>query len=136
MITAESAQRNGAVDATGDVFGLEPTRGNGLGLSPEGDGLLAVGAQVTQLGSPRAGKAEVGHRYRNRYVDADLAHIDIGLETARHPARVSKDRRAVAIGVGIDQVDCLVQRIDSYHTQHRTEDLLAVDTHFRRHVSE
>ena len=83
--------RDGGVHTIRAAAFLVPAGGDGLGLRPELHGLLAVGAQVTQLGRARAGEAEVGHGHGNGHVDADLAHVDVVLVLARRPAAAGED---------------------------------------------
>src|SRR5256885_13254786 len=71
----------------------------------------SVGAQVAQLGGAAAREGEQRNRHGNRHVDADLAHVDVFLELARRSARLREDGRAVAVGVGVDELDGLVQAV-------------------------
>jgi hypothetical protein len=102
---------------------VEPARGHRLHLRVELHRLLAVGAEVAQLRAARAGEAEVGHRHRDGHVDADLSHVDLVLELARDRARLREDAGAVAVGVGVDEGDRLVERVHAHDLQHRPEDL-------------
>jgi hypothetical protein len=47
-------------------------------------------------------------RARDGHVDADLAHVDVFLELARGGAALGEDGRAVAVGVGVDEGDGLI----------------------------
>ena len=51
------------------------------------------------------------------------------LERARRLAGRGEDRGAVAVRVGVDQVDRGVQRRYPHHAQHGPEDLVGVDRH-------
>src|SRR5688572_12544902 len=73
-------QADGRVDAVRDGAVVEPALGDGLGLRIEQDDLLAVRAQVAELGGARAGEREQRHRHRDRHIDADLADVDVFLE--------------------------------------------------------
>ena len=76
-----------------------------------------------------AAEAVVGHRNRDRHVDADHADLDLVLEAPGGAAVVGEDGGAVAVGVGVDQFQCLVVGFDADHRQHRAEDLVGVDAH-------
>ncbi|AEK62597.1 hypothetical protein CFU_2770 [Collimonas fungivorans Ter331] len=129
-----SLHGNRRIDLAAVRIRRKPARGHGLGLGPELHRLLAVGAEVAQLGSARTGKAEISHRHRDRHIDADLADIDLVLELARGPARGGKDRRAVAVRVGVDEGNRFVQRLQFDHTHGRAEDLLRIDIHLGGHA--
>ena len=84
---------------------VKPARRNGLGLGVELHHLLAVGAEVAELGAARTGETEVGNRNRDRHVDPNLADVDLVLELACHGAALGEDAGAVAVRVGIDEGD-------------------------------
>ncbi|MNK99402.1 hypothetical protein D3C87_1197950 [compost metagenome] len=98
--------------------------------------MLAVRAEVAELGTARTGEAEERHRHRNRDVDTDLADVDFVLEFTCRRAALGEQARAVAERVGVDQGDGLVERIDFQHHQHRAEDFLGVDLHVGGHAGE
>src|SRR5690606_35281427 len=100
---------------------IEPARGNGLGLGIEQDHLLAVWAQIAQLGATRAAEGEQRYRHRDRHVDTDLADVDIFLEAPRDAAGAGEDRGTVAVRVGVDDVDRLIQVVGLHYAQHRPE---------------
>ena len=47
--------------------------------------------------------------------------------------RTGEQRCPVAVGIGVDHVDGLLEIVDPEHRQHRPEDLVPVDLHRRRH---
>ena len=98
--------------------------------------MLAVGAQIAQLRGAAAGEREQRHGHRHGHVDAHLAHVDLFLELARCAARLGKDGRAVAVGVGVDELDGLIQRGRLDHAQHGAKNFLVVHAHARFHAAE
>eukprot|EP01022_Parablepharisma_sp_SALTPOND_P009847 TRINITY_DN14066_c0_g1_i1.p1 TRINITY_DN14066_c0_g1~~TRINITY_DN14066_c0_g1_i1.p1 ORF type:complete len:1308 (-),score=476.92 TRINITY_DN14066_c0_g1_i1:655-4578(-) len=131
LMMLSSLQGDGGVDLAGFFIRGVPARGDGLGLGPEGHGLLAVGAEVAQLGGARTGEAEIRHRHRDRHVDPDLADVDLVLELARRIAGAGEDGGAVAVGVGIDEGDGVIQGFQFDDAHGRAEDFLGVDIHLR-----
>ena len=83
-----------------------------------------------------AAEAVVADRDRDGHVDADHADLHLVLEPAGGAAVVGEDRGAVAVRVGVDQVQALVVAVDADDGQHRAEDLLGVDAHVRGDVVE
>ena len=65
--------------------------------------LGAVGVGVAEQRALPAAEGVVGHRHRDRHVDADHADLDLVLEPAGRAAVVGEDRGAVAVRVGVDQ---------------------------------
>src|SRR5690606_26081051 len=122
-------QGDGGVDRSGLFIIIKPARGNGLGLGVEQDDLLAVRTQVAQLGAARATEGEQRYRHRNRHVDPDLTHIDVFLEAAGNATGAGEDGGAVAVRVGVDDLDGIVQRVGFHHAEHRPEDLGVVHAH-------
>ncbi|MNR13609.1 hypothetical protein D3C85_1300200 [compost metagenome] len=98
--------------------------------------MLAVGAQVAQLGGARTGEGEQRDRYRDRHVDADLADVDLFLEVTRGSAGAGEQGGAVAVRVGVDDLDRLVEVGGVHDAQHRAEDFFAVHRHLRRDAGE
>ena len=91
----KSAQVDGGVDAIVDRVVVEPAAGDGLGLGVELHHLLAVRAEVAELGTTGTGEAEERHRHRDRDVDADLAYIDFTLELTRRRTALGEQAGAV-----------------------------------------
>src|SRR6476620_1251044 len=111
------------------VAGVEPTAGDHLiaGVEVESFGAMRVG--VTEQGGLPPAEGVVADRDRDRDVDADHADLHFVLEPAGGAAVIGEDRGAVAVGVGVDQVQALAVSVDADHGQHRPEDLLGVDAH-------
>src|SRR3989344_1689665 len=115
---------------------VEPALGDRLGLGVEGHHLLAVRAQVAELGGARTGEGEQRDRYRDRHVDAHLANVDFLLEVTGRRAGAGEQGGTVAIRVGVDDLDRLAQAGGLHDAQHRAEDFFAVHGHLRSDVGE
>jgi len=81
-----------------------------------------------------AGEAEHGQGDGDGHVDADLAGLDVLLEVGGRRAGAGEDGDAVAVLVGVDERDGVVDRVDVQAYEHRTEDLFRVAFHVRLHV--
>src|SRR5258707_1009266 len=127
--TRTSLQADLGVHAGGRCAVVEPARRHGLGLRVELHHLFAVGTQIAELGAARSGKAEKRHRYRNGHVDSHLAHVDFALKFARDGAALSKNARAIAEGIVVDERDRLVQAVHAYDYHHGSEYLGGIDLH-------
>src|ERR1700688_434714 len=108
-IDATSLETDGRIHAAGRAGVVEPARSDGLGLCVELQRLFAVGPEIAELGAARSGKAEDRHGHRNRYIDAHLPHVDLGLKSAGDGAALRKDHGAVAEGIIVDERDRLAQ---------------------------
>merc|ERR1711974_129770 len=64
--------------------------------------------------------------YRDGKINTDLASLNLLLELANSSARASEDSSTVTVLVVVDQLDGLIQSIDSHHREDRSEDLLRV----------
>src|SRR6266403_2116516 len=126
-----SLETNGRVDPGGEGAVVEPARGNGFGLGVELHHLLAVGAQIAEFGPARAGEAEEGHRHRDGYVDAHLAHVDLALKLARGGTALGEYAGAVAERVVVDEFDRLIQRAHGDDDHHGSENLGGINLHVR-----
>src|SRR5580700_8399138 len=113
-----------------------PARGHGLELGVEAHAFHAVDAVVAEDRGLPAAEGVVGHRHRDRHVDADHADLDVVGEGTRGVAVAGEDRRAVAVGMVVHQPDRLVEAPGAHHRQHRSEDLVLVDRHVGLHVVE
>src|ERR1700712_1378903 len=71
----------------------------------------------------------IGHRYRDRDVDADHADLDATLKPAGRVAAGGGDGGGGAVGVCVDQLDGLVDRGGPQYRQDGAENFLAVDVH-------
>src|SRR5215210_3407361 len=121
-------------------------RGVGRVLGPAGRDHLAARVELHALGAVDVRVAEQrrlpapegveGHRHRDRDVDADHPDLHLSLEPPRGLPAGGEDRRAVGVGVRVDQLDRVGQGLDSHHAQHRPEDLVAVDVHLGPHAVE
>jgi len=70
----------------------------------------------------------------NRDVDANLTGLNLLLEASSSGARAGEDGSTVAILVGIDHVDGLVDSLNVQANEDRTEDLFGVALHVRLDV--
>ena len=111
------------------VAGVEPAAGDGFAAGEEVHAFGAVGVGIAEQRGFPAAEAVVGHRYRDGHVDADHADLDLVLEAPRRAAVVGEDRGAVAVGVGVDQLQRLVVGVHAQHREHRAEDLVGVHAH-------
>ena len=66
----------------------------------------------------------------------DHADFNFALEFTRGTAGAREHRRAVGIGIGIDEIDRIVQCFYAHHRQHRAENFVAVNAHVSTHVVE
>src|SRR4030088_1332284 len=73
------------------VAGVEPATGDGLAAGEEVRAVHAVGVGVPEQRRLPAAEAEVGHRNRDRHVDADHPDLDLVLEPAGRPAVIGED---------------------------------------------
>lgn len=75
---------------------------------------------------PRAREAE--HRQGNGDgdVDSDLPRVDLVDELAGVAAARGEDRRAVAVGVGVDDLDGVLEGVSVHEAEDRAEYFLAV----------
>src|SRR5277367_940293 len=133
---AFSLEADGCVHTRGCGAVVEPTRRDGFGLRIELYHLFAVGAEIAELGAARAGKAEDGHGYGNRHVDAHLPDVDLVLKLACNGAALGKYAGAVAERIVVHQRDGLVQGVDPDDDHHRSEYLGGVDLHPGRYAGE
>lgn len=87
-----------------------PEAGHGLLLGIELQARLAVESVRSTTSNTLlvTSKGEHGQRDGNRDVDTNLAGLDVLLETRRGRARPRKDSGAIAIFVGINQVDGVI----------------------------
>jgi hypothetical protein len=111
------------------VAGVEPAAGDGLAAGEELRTVHAVGVGIAEQRGFPAAEAVVGHRHWDRHVDADHADLDLVLESPGRATVVGEDRRAVAIRVGVDQIQRVVVGLDAHHREHGSEDLVGVDAH-------
>lgn len=115
-----------------------PQTGDGLPLGVEAQAVLAV--EVGQAGSGDtllvAGEAEHRQRDGDGHVDADLAGLKFLLEQRRSRAGPGEDGRAVAVGVGVDEVNGLFGGVDIQADEDGAEDLFGVALHVRLDVGD
>ena len=113
-----------------------PQAGNGLGLGIESQARLAI----KRIGASArhallvAGEAEHGQGDGDGDVDADLAGLDVLLEVGGGGAGAGEDGNAVAVLVGVDERDGVVDRVHVEAAEHRAEDLFRVALHVRLDV--
>src|SRR5271154_4047887 len=117
-------------DELGAVFDTRgPTLRHGLDLGVELDRRGAVLVEIAEAGPLPAAEGVVGHRHRDRYVDADHAHLDTGHEVAGGVAVAGENRYAVAVFVFGRQPQRVFVVVCAHDAQHRAEDLVGVDRH-------
>ncbi len=116
------------------MAGVEPARGDDLAAGEEVHALHAVGVAVAEEAVLPAAERVVRHRHGNRHVDAHHPDLDLVLEAPGGTTVVGEDRGAVAVGVGVDEVERLVVGLRADDREHRTEDLLVVALHSWLHV--
>jgi hypothetical protein len=78
----------------------------------------------------------IGHRHRDRHVDADHADLDRGGEVARGVAVAGEDRVPLPYSWSLISFERLVVGLGAHDREHRPEDLFLVDLHVGRHVVE
>ncbi|OEI69327.1 hypothetical protein Cus16_1169 [Curtobacterium sp. ER1/6] len=131
-IPGSAVRGEAEVDATVHG-GVEPPRGDRLLPGEEAHAVRAVRLVVAEQRVPPATERVVRDRHRDRDVDADHADLHVPLEPAGGTAVVREDRRAVAEGAGVDELEPLLVGLHADDRQHRAEDLLGVDATRRRH---
>src|SRR5665811_1904084 len=92
-----SREGEAEVDAGGGRVG--PARGDDLAAGVEVHALGAVHVGVAEQRSLPAAEGVVGHRHRDRHVDADHTHLDVVLERSSRSAIAGEDRRAVGLSL-------------------------------------
>src|SRR5829696_4995040 len=90
------------------VARIQPARGDDLAPREEVHALDAMGMGVTEQRVLPATERVVGHRHRDRHVDADHADLHLVLELPRGATVVGEDRHAIAVRVVVDQLYTLV----------------------------
>ncbi len=82
-----------------------PALHNGLVARVKAHAFRAVSVVVAEHAALPAAKTVEGHRHRQGHVNADHADLDLAHEFARHAAVARIDGDAVAVLVGVDQID-------------------------------
>src|SRR3984957_10843063 len=117
-------------DEFGALFDAgRPPRRHGLGLGVEDDRRRTVLVEIAEAGPLPAAEGVIGHRHRDRHVDADHAYLDAGHEVAGSVAVASENRYAVAVFVFARQPQRVFVVVCAHDAQHRAEDLVGVDRH-------
>src|SRR5215471_1268606 len=101
-----------------------PLAGNDLRSGEEVQSVGTVGVGVSeQRGFPPA--EGIGRR-RNGDGDVDTDHpdLDLALEAPCERAVAGEQRGSIPVGVGVDQIESLLERRHSYHAEDRSEDLV------------
>src|SRR5580704_15872313 len=111
------------------VGAVWPATGDGFGVGVEADAFRAVHVGVAEERVLPPAEGVEGHRHRDRDVDADHPDLDLALEFLRRLPAGGEDRGAVAVRVGVDDVDGLAKRLGPEDDEHRTEDLVGIDVH-------
>src|SRR4051794_26269203 len=102
----------------GFLADVGPPAGDDLRLGVEPHSLGTVNMVVAEQRVLPSPEGVEGHGHRNRHVDADHPDAHFALERARHLARGGEHSGAVAVRVGVDQLDRGVQRRYPHHAQH------------------
>src|ERR1700687_5191287 len=74
-----------------------------------------------------------GHRYGNRHVHTNHADLDIGDEGTRTRTALGEYRGTVGILVPVDEFDGGAIVGNTHDAEHRTEVLLAINSHVGTH---
>src|SRR5665213_24044 len=106
-----------------------PPTGHGLSAGVELHAIGPVDVQVTEERAVPAAEGVVGDGYRNGDVDANHPCGNFGLEALGGGAVIGEDRGAVAVSVALDQIEGVVESVNSNDAQHWSEDLIGVDPH-------
>ena len=92
--------------------------------------------EITEAGPLPAPEGVVGHRHRDRHIDADHAHLHAGHEVAGSIAVAGENRYPVAVFVFGGQPQRFFVIVSPDDAQYRAEDLVGVDRHVGRDVVE
>ena len=76
-----------------------------------GADLLAVEVGVSLEGSSRASEGEHGEWHWDGNIDPYLTNIDLRLEFPGHSSRSGEDGSPVSIGIGVNDLDSLVNHM-------------------------
>src|ERR1700722_17130618 len=129
-----SIEQPNLIHCRDDEFGAlfdagRPPRRHGLGLGVEDDRRGTVLVEVAEAGSLPAAEGVIGHRHRDRYVDADHADLHPRHEIAGGVAVAGENRYTVTVFVFGRQPQRLFVVVSPDDAQHRAEDLVGVDRH-------
>lgn len=115
-----------------------PETSDGLPLGVEAKTILAV--EVGEAGSGDrgfvAGEAEHGQGDGDGDVDANLAGLEVLLEQGGRGPGAGEDGGAVAVRVGVDQIDGFLRGVDVQADQDGAEDFFSVAFHVRLDVGD
>jgi hypothetical protein len=95
-----------------------------LSFSVEVDARRTIECHIAHEASFVARPREHREWHRDRDVDANLAHVHIRLELACSRTALSEDRSAIAVLVGIDSLNGVVQSVSSDYGQNGSKYLL------------
>src|ERR1700684_1545473 len=113
-----------------------PTAGHCFDVAVEADAFHSLHVMAAKERTLPAAKAVEGHRYRDRNVDTNHAHLDLVSKGARRVSVAGEDAHTVAILVIVHQVQSLLKAGHVQYREDRTKNLLAIDAHLRRDVIE
>src|SRR5687768_7323916 len=119
------------IDRSPDGFGAPrlPAADDDLLLGVEVDGIAAVRLRVAEERLLRAAEGEERHGRGDADVDTEHGRVDAVAVLARRLAAGGEDARGVRLGVRVDDLDRLVERLRPHQAQHGAEDLLLRDRH-------
>jgi hypothetical protein len=102
-----------------------------LSVKPETILAIEVGCASTSDRLLVASETEHGKRNRNGNVDAKLTGLELLLKQCSRCTGTSEDSSAVAVRVGVDEVDGIFCGLNIEADEDRAEDLLGVASHVR-----
>src|ERR1700691_2210447 len=126
-LMASAMGRHGRAHPSANTSG--PTAGHCLDVGIEADTFHSMHVMVAKERALPAAKAVEGHRYGDRNVDANHAHLHLVGKGARGVSVAGKDAGAVAVFVIVHQVQSLLKARNAQHGEDGTKDLFAVDAH-------
>src|ERR1700676_3987000 len=85
--------------------------------------------QVAEKRSFPSAEAVIGDGNGHGNVDAHHAHFDVELKLPGGASVARENRRAVAVGIFIDDAESLIVRIGADDTEDRPEDFVLIATH-------
>src|ERR1700677_4352102 len=106
-----------------------PTAGHCLHVGVEADTFHSMHVMVAKKRALPTAKAVEGHRYGDRNVDANHAHLHLVGKGARGVSIAGKDASAVAVFVIVHQIQSLLKARNAQHGEDGTKNLFAVDAH-------
>ena len=126
---------HGGLDTRRKVV-VPPVGSDSLALSVETNTILSVEVVGTDEGLLGTSEGEERQGDGDGQVDSNLAGIDLVLELTSSSTRRGEDSSSVSVGVGIDDLEGLVEVLGRHDAENGAEDLLLVDAHILGDASE